>query len=519
MSFAKKILPILKKMTKMQMLFAIIFACAIFLRLYNLENSVQFQGDQGRDSIIVADIFRKLDPVFIGPVTSVGNMYLGPLYYYFMLPFLILSYPSPMGPVYAVAILGILTVYFIYKFGKEMFDEKTALISAFFFTFSATVLNNTRFSWNPNPAPLASIFMIYFTYKAWKKHPKYWMLVAVCFSTLIQLHYLTLLSLGGAGIIWLINFFEVFKSQNKFLSPKMLDLLKFSLVSIFIFLASLAPLFLFDLKHDGLNRKAFIEMVAGKTNFKQGAEISSTKKILKTIRETEGRGMHILFEISIGKNRQLNQFLLYSTMAIILSNLVLVKIIKKTSQKKHGLITILAYLIVGIFGTALYEHTIFDHYIAYLFPITFLIYGYIFTLMSKNLIGKIIFIVFAIFYLQYNIQKFPLTTLGWTLNDINRTAEEIYKHIGEDEKYNIVLLSESRDHYGQNYRYFLTTKENPPIEFATIEEINTLVIINEEKATDDVVNLPIYDIVVFPNKTVSEKFSIENGPDIIVLRK
>src|SRR5690606_24275698 len=75
------------------------------LRLYNLPHTAQFLGDQGRDALIVSRIFKEGDLVFIGPVTSVGNMYLGPLYYYFMLPFLWLSYPSPLGPAYGVAIL------------------------------------------------------------------------------------------------------------------------------------------------------------------------------------------------------------------------------------------------------------------------------------------------------------------------------------------------------------------------------------------------------------------------------
>ena len=109
----------LKKITLVHWIIFITLICASFLRLYNIPSTVQFLGDQGRDALIVADIFKKLDPVFIGPVTSVGNMYLGPLYYYFMLPFLFLTYPSPMGPVYAVALLGIVTVFLLFYLGKQ----------------------------------------------------------------------------------------------------------------------------------------------------------------------------------------------------------------------------------------------------------------------------------------------------------------------------------------------------------------------------------------------------------------
>ena len=83
---------LIKKQVTLERLFLLlILAVAIFLRFYNLKNTMMFQGDQGRDAMVVANIFKNLDPVFIGPVTSIGNMYLGPFYYYFMLPFLFLS--------------------------------------------------------------------------------------------------------------------------------------------------------------------------------------------------------------------------------------------------------------------------------------------------------------------------------------------------------------------------------------------------------------------------------------------
>lgn len=58
-----------------------------WLRLYRLSSTIMFQGDQGRDALIVAKMFKDFDLAFVGPVTSIGNMYLGPFYYYFMLPF------------------------------------------------------------------------------------------------------------------------------------------------------------------------------------------------------------------------------------------------------------------------------------------------------------------------------------------------------------------------------------------------------------------------------------------------
>ena len=498
----------------------LIILAAIFFRFYNLDGSLQFQGDQGRDAIIVADIFRLKDLVFIGPVTSVGNMYLGPLYYYFMMPFLWLTYPSPMGPVYAVALLGVITTYLVYYLGRKIIGENGAIIASFFYAFSATFIQNTRFSWNPNPAPLASLLMIYFSYLAWKKNHWNWVWASVCFSVLIQLHYLTLLSLPAAGIIWLLSFRDQWQKTAgkkslsiwKRISPLMVP----SFVAVAVFLLSLTPLVLFDIKHQGNNLNAFKGLLSSEDNFKYAPKVSLIQKVGETIKENEGRGMHILFEIMIGKNRSLNRALLYFT-AMFLTGFIFIK--KKQKKDLSKISVILIYLLVGIVGTSLYEHTIFDHYISYLFPITALIYGLVISKIKPRLIAIITFLALASYFISYNLPIMPTRTMGWTVNDIQMTSEEILKHVQPGEKYNIVLLSESRDIDGQNYRYFLTTGHTRPVTTEERDSIDTLFIINEEKTLKKVTDSPIYEIVVFPNKEPAEVFNIPGGPEITVLRR
>ena len=195
-------------LSPLNILLLLILVVSIFLRFYNLKDSLMFQGDQGRDALVVANIFKNHDPVFIGPVTSIGNMYLGPFYYYFMLPFLRLTYPSPMGPVYAVAAVGVLTVILFYFLMRKIFDRHSVLLATIFLALSHTAVNLSRFSWNPNLAPFFSLLMFYFTYLAWKKDERYWLLVSAMFSVLIQLHYVTLLAGLGSGLIYLISLKE-----------------------------------------------------------------------------------------------------------------------------------------------------------------------------------------------------------------------------------------------------------------------------------------------------------------------
>lgn len=497
----------------------IILLIASFLRLWNVPNTTQFLGDQGRDAIIVSRIFKDDNLVFIGPVTSVGNMYLGPLYYYFMLPFLWLSYPSPLGPVYAVALLSILTTWLIYQLGKELVGPRAALVAAFFFATSATVIEFARFSWNPNPAPLFSLLMVYSTYKAWQGKVWYWVGVAIAFSVLIQLHYLTLLTAPAAGIIWLISLGQLLKNpitsnlddHTKLLPPFFLA----TLIAICCFLLSLAPLVIFDYAHDGLNAKAFGSLMTSKENFVQ-SKTDFITSVTQTLQEIQNRSLHILWEMTIGTQRQLATLLLIGS-TVLLSYLV------GQGQKRstfRGEAVILIYLIVSIIGTSFYTHTIFTHYLAYLFPIICLIYGIIIAwLWQRHFLGKLLALAFIAYFLLFNLPRLPLKATGWTINDIQRTSQSIANRIKPGEKYDIVLLSETKDLDANNYRYYLSTTDTPPVSVQEQSKIDTLFIIDEEKKIEKVVDSPIYLIVVFPNKVPAEVYNIPGGPEITVLRR
>ncbi|MDZ7586952.1 MAG: hypothetical protein U0946_04300, partial [Patescibacteria group bacterium] len=63
-------------------------ALGAILRFYRLPQTLQFLGDQGRDALVLKDLVVNFNLPFIGPITSVGGFYLGPLYYYLMAPFL-----------------------------------------------------------------------------------------------------------------------------------------------------------------------------------------------------------------------------------------------------------------------------------------------------------------------------------------------------------------------------------------------------------------------------------------------
>lgn len=510
----KQLLQTIRTFTKTQWIVIGLIAIAVFTRFYNLADTVQFLGDQGRDALVVSRIFTAGDPVFIGPVTSVGNMYLGPLYYYFMLPFLWLSYPSPIGPVYAVAALGVLTVFLMYWLGKEMLGEKVAVLAAALYTFSTTATLLARFSWNPNPAPLVSLVMLWAIYRALKKSPWYWVAVTLCFAVLIQLHYITLLSGASFGIIWLYQLIQLLKKPSKQHTVALTTMVKATVVSGLLLALSTVPLMLFDWKHNWLNAKAFLNLFLGEDTFKVAT--SESNRAVRAVTESHGRAIHILFEITLGKIRNLNETLLP------LAGVGVAYIMFQAKKRKHavGEAIILVFLLVGIAGIALYEHSVYDHYIAYLFPVTFFLLSILLVEVARiRLIGVLLASTFLAYYVYVNVISLPLGDTGWRIADIERTSAAIAERVSAGEKYNLVLLSETGDIDAQNYRYYLSTTETPPVLMEDRGSVETLFIINEDRALERVVDSPIYEIVVFPNKEAVEVFEIPGGPEITVLKK
>jgi 4-amino-4-deoxy-L-arabinose transferase-like glycosyltransferase len=489
---------------------ALLLAVALFTRLWNFSGTFQFLGDQGRDAIVVKHLIKDADPILIGPVTSTGNMYLGPLYYYAMAPFLWLTYPSPLGPAYAVAVLSIITIWLMFRIGKAMFGEPTALIATAFLTISAAIIAYSRFSWNPNPEPFFGLLLIWTVWKAKQSSAWWWILTAVWISILIQLHYVTLLTLPATGVIWLWDVVGTWQQHNW---PRLRQLFLSLVLGAVIFVAFLSPLILFDLRHQGINWKSFQNFMFQD----DGALVSSATKadrLLKSIRELHGRSLQALFEPHLGQHRTTNTLLL---VGVIVGMLVLLFRGKTKNPHLLGHQILAIFFMTSVSGLALFRGSVYIHYLAYLFPISFFMIASVLTLLWEKLWGKPLVLLFLGGFITWNVAHWPLQSLGWQVSDMERVSKSIRERVKPGEKYNIVLLSETHDLYGQNYRYFLEVTDAPPVKTDDFAQAQKLFIINEQHLPGNITTLPIYEIQVFPHKIPSEVYTVERGPEVTVL--
>src|SRR3989344_5101981 len=175
-------------------LLILLLITAIFFRFWQIKDYVVFLGDEGRDMIIMRNIFVNKNLPFLGPTASVGGFYLGPIYYWMATPFLYLFDFDPVGPSYFVAIIGVATVLLLYKFLKEAVGFWPAILASFLYATAPLIVRYSRSSWNPNPLPFFALLLIYFLYLGIsRKKLSYFLLTGASFGVAIQLHYLSIM--------------------------------------------------------------------------------------------------------------------------------------------------------------------------------------------------------------------------------------------------------------------------------------------------------------------------------------
>ena len=401
----------------------IILALSAFLRLYKIGEYMTFLGDEGRDMIIVRRFLVEFHPPLIGPGTSVGSMYLGPLYYYMMAIPVLLANFSPVGPAVMVAILGVLTVFLIWFIGREWFGKIAGLVSALLYAISPTIIIFSRSSWNPNIMPFFSLLSIYAIWKVWKEKEYKWMIVlGISLAFVLQSHYLGLLLIPTLFIFWLMS-----------PPPKY-----YSLFAVSLFTILMSPLLFFDLRHGWTNLKA-IE-----------AFFTTNKDIGFSVSHYFSNVSSVLTMISANLISAKNIFLSFSTLALFLLVLIWVY---KNKKFKSALGILVIWMITGILGISLYKGPIYDHYLGFLFPAPFLILGAVAQNIIKNKVWGLIFGVYLLSLVFVNSVNSPVLSAPNMQMPRAITVARVIEEKANGERFNLATISDLNNR--DVYKYFL----------------------------------------------------------------
>lgn len=435
----------MKAIWKYRPFFPILFILIVagILRLYRIADYMTFLGDEGRDALVWLRMVREGKFTLIGPMTSIGNMYLGPLYYYLMLPFFLVFFLNPVGPSVGVALFSLATVFLIWWIGKQWFDEITGIIAAFLYAISPVVIVFSRSSWNPNVMPFFALLTIWGIWQFWQKKKFIWIpITGVALSFALQSHYLGLLLIPIVSMFWLATA----EAQKRAKTQKNFLLLSGGAVLLFTIL-TIVPLVWFDLRHNFINYQAFCKFF---TIRQETVNLKIYKAIphLWPLWQMLVTRLLVAKEVIWGKVVALGLFI-GMVFAFWRSDLLR----GRTSSGK-ALILILAWLGVGLFGLGNYKQHIYDHYFGFLFPAPFFLTGLILTkVYQKVKFGKYIMIIILASLLFFSLKNSPLReSPNFQFRRVQEIDRKIVAESGE-EPFNLALIA--KQNYKEGYAFSL----------------------------------------------------------------
>lgn len=423
-------------------LLILILAISAICRLYRISEYMTFLGDEGRDVIVVRRLLVNFDPILVGPGTSIGDMYLGPLYYYMMAPALLLANFSPVGPAIQVALLGIATVLLVWVVAREWFGDVAAFVASGIYALSPTVIIHSRSSWNPNIMPFFALLTIYSVWRIWKFRERKWLIVlGLSYAFVLQSHYLGLLLAPAIGLFLLPTFLRTdSRTESR-------AFFKSALVGLLIFGFLMSPLLIFDARHGWRNFSAMKKFF---TERQTTVSIKPWNAIPRVWPQFEKVNTRLL----AGRNEKAGKDL---SLGVAFSLLLLAVLLRKDLKPKHKspYYLLITWFGLGLLGLSLYKQEIYDHYYGFIFPAPFILLGGLVERFVKipNLIVKIAVLIALSIPLYFNLIDNPLR---YQPNRHLQRSQDVASRIkleAQGEKFNLAVIAERN--YEDGYGYFL----------------------------------------------------------------
>lgn len=479
----KKFLPIL--------LFILILCLGAFLRLYRIREYMIFLGDEGRDVLVVKRMIIDHKFTLLGPVTSVGSMYIGPIYYYFMIPFLWATNMDPVGPAIMVALFGVATIWLIYHLLIKYYTRRAAIVASFLYAISPLTIIQGRSSWNPNIVPFFSLLIIYALCKTVvDKKFKYLFLVGLAFGICLQLHYIVLMFLP---IIFLSLLYIRFKLP-----------FKYYLLLVIGFIIAFSPFLAFEIRHSFTNIRAVLTFLAagGKSS------VIGLSSIFFTVQDVFIRLFWRLVIIRNAEITKLFMLLLFLTLGFYYF---------KNKKKRSSFIVILSiWFFTGLISYGLYKGVIYDYYFVPMFTLPFIVTAiFIDRIWDIKKIGLPLATLIIITLIYFNISQNPLLIPPNNLLSNTQTISRFVYEQVDHRSYNFALIAgRNSDHA---YRYFLelwgsppVTLENPTVDPARKTITEELYVVCEEKICQPLGH-PLWEIAGFGRAEIADQWTVSTA--------
>ncbi|MBI4157557.1 glycosyltransferase family 39 protein, partial [Candidatus Woesebacteria bacterium] len=399
----------------------------------------------------------------IGPTTGIAGIFRGPFYYYLIAPFYLLGGGDPVYPAVFLSALSVGAIWVLYHIAARYLDKVSAILVVVLSSFSFFIVMASRWLSNPTPMLFLSAFLVWMVVLVTKG--KRWAWVAI--SLIIGL---SIFHFGSAGEIFYIPAILMFALWQRKNLPNM----KIFLLSVLVFISTIIPQVIFDIRHEGILRSNISNFVVKEKSFGMPTLEEAKDKLTLYSNIVTSEIFHTRGD------REL---------AILITFLILFLIFFPILIKKD-IVKILCLLLlsvgIGLFFFKGNEGVVYDYYLTgyYLFPIFLL--AILLAHLWKFKFGKIFVIYFLYLFLTNNLSVtwYRLSDKGDNENSVaylnqKKAIDWIYDN-SKGEKFNIDVYVPPVVPYAYDYLFLwyggelkgrIPEKENSSLLY-TISEVD-----------------------------------------------
>ena len=226
----------------------IVLILALITRGYQLQARFLYSHDNDLASWIVKDIVVDRHLRLIGQLTSSPGIFIGPLFYYLLIPFYLAARMDPVGSLAFSLLVGLATVTSIYWVLNMLFRRQTGSIAALLYSVSFAVSQSEREVVPTTPVFFWSVWFFYAVSRLYSGHKSALYILAVLFALVWHLNLALILLVP-------VIFPGIFIHRRSY---RIRDLI----LSLVVFVILSAPLLLFEYRHGFIQSRSLVSSLA-----------------------------------------------------------------------------------------------------------------------------------------------------------------------------------------------------------------------------------------------------------------
>jgi len=448
------------KITKISLAVTVIVLTALFLRVFNLENSMRFIGDQGWFYLSARDLLVNGQFPLVGITSSHTWLHQGPLWTYALSVALFLSNYNPISGACLTGFLGMVATYSVYRVSRELFSLRVGIISALLYAVSSLIVYFDRMAFDPSPIPLFTTLYLYAIYRWIKGNVNYFPIILLLAAVLYNLELATFTLVFPFALIFIYGAYKRKKWITDLLTKKTIAL------SIALPLIIMAPVIIYDFGHGFKQTVVFLGWIVYKPFsffFKPPVvKFSESFPVVLGFIATSAQ------KLLITQSLVVSLIIFMSSIAFLLINL------KNKFNLAKGLL--LLFLLISLTGIIV-NQTPSDAYLPIIFPFVIIsvaiLFDYLLGIGKVKYLAAFILIVIVILNIY---SSFQVTQDNEFKNRIEATNQIIA--LSQGREYNLIGKGEGSEFrsFTMNYEYLLWWKGYP----VSDKNVNLKIIVLEE---------------------------------------